>query len=384
MTINLDYLNLEWNILVIDDSKLNRAIIKKTLSELNMQVDEAVDGMDGLNALKKKKYDLVLVDIIMPKLDGFGFLAKFKDIIGSNFTPAILMTGSDDLNSKIKGLRIGADDFLLKPLNEKELTARVLSLLRLKSVYSELYEKNIQIKKELDIAKRIQQFIIPKNFSLVPYPRVSGCYLPIEDIGGDFYDCYSLPDEKYGFLIADVTGHGIPAALVMSMAKMIFSIYSSRYGSTHELFGSVNEQMTGLLLDTQYITAFFVIYDSKSKTLLYSNAGHTRALYYRAAKKQVVALDTKGFFIGLAKDTVYEEKKHPVEPGDKLLLYTDGISELKNYNGEEFGENRLAKFMSEHNTVTGDSFCKALLDEVKSFSPLENRLDDIAFLNIEF
>ncbi|TFH39762.1 MAG: response regulator, partial [Chrysiogenales bacterium] len=247
--MNLDYLNLEWHILVIDDSKLNRAIVKKTLSELNMKVDEAVDGVEGLNSLINNKYDLVLVDIIMPKMDGFGLLSRFKDIIGNNFIPVILMTGSDDLNSKIKGLRIGADDFLLKPLNEKELVARVLSLLRLKSVYSELYQKNLQIKKELIIAKRIQQFIIPKDFSQIIYPTVSGRYLPIDDICGDFFDCYQFPNNKIGFLIADVTGHGIPAALVMTMAKMIFSIYSSRYDSTRELFSSVNEQLHGLMLD---------------------------------------------------------------------------------------------------------------------------------------
>ncbi len=111
--MNLDYLNLEWNILAIDDSRLNRAIVKKTLTGLNMKVDEAVDGMEGLKALKNKKYDLVLVDIIMPNLDGFGFLSKFKEVVGDNFIPVILMTGSDDLNSKIKGLRIGADDFLV-------------------------------------------------------------------------------------------------------------------------------------------------------------------------------------------------------------------------------------------------------------------------------
>jgi serine phosphatase RsbU (regulator of sigma subunit) len=384
MPMNLDYLNLEWNILVVDDSKLSRAIIKKALSELNMKVDETVDGVEGLNALKNKKYDLVLVDIIMPKLDGFGFLAKFKDTVGNNFIPVILMTGSDDLNSKIKGLRIGADDFLLKPLNEKELVARVLSLLRLKSVHNELYERNLQLKKELEIAKRVQEFIIPKDFSQIKYPAVSGLYLPIEDIGGDFFDCYQLPDDKYGFLIADVTGHGIPAALVMTMAKMIFNIYSSRFNSTSELFSTVNFQLNGLLLDTQYITSFFVIYDNKTKTIHFSNAGHTRALYYRASKKKVLALDANGFFIGLSKNTIYEEKKLIVEPGDKLLLYTDGITEIKNYDGEEFGETRLAKFLSDKSAITGDRFCKSLLEEVESFTPLENRVDDIAFLNIEF
>lgn len=382
--MNLDYLNIEWNILVIDDSKLNRAIIKKTLSELNMHVDEANDGVDGLHALKTKKYDLVLVDIIMPKLDGFGFLAKFKDTVGTDFIPVILMTGSDDLNSKIKGLRIGADDFLLKPLNEKELVARVLSLLRLKSVYSELYERNQQIKKELDIAKRVQQFIIPKDFSQITYPSVSGRYLPIEDIGGDFFDCYQLPNDQYGFLIADVTGHGIPAALVMSMAKMIFSIYAPRFNSTSEMFTSVNIQMHGVLLDTQYITSFFVIYNNQTKTIHYSNAGHTRALYYRSSKKQVLALDAKGYFIGLSTDTKYEEKILSIEPGDKLLLYTDGITEIKNYDGEEFGEHRLAQYLSDKNYIKGDNFCNELLQNVQSFAPLENRVDDIAVLNIDF
>jgi serine phosphatase RsbU (regulator of sigma subunit) len=382
--MNLDYLNLDWNILVIDDSKLNRAIVKKTLSELNMKVDEASDGIEGLNALQNKKYDLVLVDIIMPKLDGFGFLSKFKDIVGTNFVPVILMTGSDDLNSKIKGLRIGADDFLIKPLNEKELVARVLSLLRLKSVHNELYERNLQLKKELEIAKRVQQFIIPKDFSQITYPLVSGHYHPIEDIGGDFFDCYPLPDGNYGFLIADVTGHGIPAALVMSMAKMIFSIYASRFASTSELFASVNEQMNGLLLDTQYITSFFVIYNIKTKTILYSNAGHTRALYFRANKKKVLALDTSGFFIGLASDSKYEEKTLQVEPGDRLLLYTDGITEIKNHNGDEFGENRLARFIVDNVNNKGDEFCNSLFKEIMSYAPHENRVDDIAFLNIEF
>jgi len=382
--MNFDYLNLEWNILAIDDSKLNRAIIKKTLTELNMKVDEAVDGIDGLNALKNKKYDLVLVDIIMPKLDGFGFLAKFKEVVGNNFIPVVLMTGSDDLNSKIKGLRIGADDFLLKPLNEKELVARVLSLLRLKSVHNELYERNLLLKKELEIAKRVQQFIIPKDFSQISYPTVCGRYLPIEDLGGDFYDCYQLSDDKYGFLIADVTGHGIPAALVMSMAKMMFSIYATRINSTSKLFATVNLQLSGLLLDSQFITAFFVIYDNKNNTISYSNAGHTRALYYRESKKKVVALDAKGFFIGISKDTTYEEKTLSIEPGDKLLLYTDGITEIKNYDGDEYGEQRLAKFIMNNSHNNGDNFCESLLNEVKSFAPLENRLDDVAFLNIDF
>jgi len=379
-----NYLNTSWNILAIDDSKLNRAIIKKTLAQINMNVDEAGDGMEGLHALKEKKYDLILVDIVMPKLDGFGFLAKFRDVTGTDFIPVILMTGSDDLNSKIKGLRIGADDFLLKPLNEKELVARVLSLLRLKSAHDELLEKNRLIQKELLAAQQIQKFIIPKDFSFIEYPRISGKYLPIEDIGGDYFDCYKLSETRSGFLIADVTGHGIPAALVMSMSKMIFSIYAPRFTSTSEYLSLINQEMMGLLLSDQYITSFYVIYDDETGKITFTNAGHTRTLYYRASSDKMLALDTFGLFVGISDLAKYEEKSLSVSPGDRLFLYTDGITEIKNSEKEEYGVNRLSKSIRINNGLHGDAFCQAVLDDVESFTALDKRDDDVAFLSVEF
>lgn len=382
--MSINYLNKQWRILVIDDSRLNRAIIKKVLSGIHMIVDEAIDGMQGLEILKKRSYDLVMVDIIMPKLDGFGFLSKFKESITKDFIPVILMTGSDDLNSKIKGLRIGADDFLLKPLNEKELVARVLSLLRLKSVYTELLDKNLQIKKELEAANRIQQYIIPKDFSHIKYPIISGFYLPIEDIGGDFFDCYVLSNNNIGFLIADVTGHGIPAALIMTMSKMLFSIYAPNYNSTKSLLSIVNSNIRSMLLDTQYITTFYVIYDQKSNKIRFTNAGHTWALYYRSCKNSVIALDTNGFFIGISDSTVFEEKEISVEKGDRLLLYTDGVTEIKNDTHDHFGEKRLAQFMIKNHNCSGNEFCTSLIRELDKFSPIKKRTDDIAYLYIEF
>jgi len=382
--MSLEYLKSNLKILAIDDSKLNRAIIKKTLKNLDLEVDEASDGEEGLEKLKHKEYDLILVDIIMPKLDGFGFLSAFKSIIGKKFIPVILMTGSDDLNSKIKGLRIGADDFLLKPLNEKELIARVLSLLRLKMTHNELFEKNQLIQKEMETAQRVQQYIIPKDFSHIPYPLISGRYLPIESIGGDYFDCYDLGDDHYGFLIADVTGHGIPAALVMTMSKMTFSLFAPQHKTTNTLLSAVNKEMKSLLLDYQYITSFYVIYDHKNKLIKFTNAGHTRALFYRAETEKMLALDTQGFFIGIAEDTVYEQKSIKVKKGDRLFLYTDGLTEIKNNNKEEYGDKNLASFIKNYPELNSDNFCDSLLQDIKNFTSLDNRDDDIAFLNIEF
>lgn len=382
--MNLDFLNEPRKVLAIDDSKMSRAIIINVLTQLNIQVDEARDGLEGLEAIQKNNYDLILVDLIMPNIDGFEFISRFRDITGESFIPIILMTGSDDLNSKIKGLTIGADDFLYKPLNEKELVARVLSLLRLKVVHMELYDKNQQIKKELEIAKRVQEFIIPKDFSQIDYPLITGIYLPIEDIGGDYFDCYELPDNKVGFIIADVTGHGIPAALVMTMSKMIFSIYAAQYPNPKELLSVVNWKMRGLLLDTQYITSFFVIFNRNTNTIHFSNAGHTRALFYRATSQKILALDTNGFFIGISDDQSYEEKSLRVQSGDKMLLYTDGVTEIKNSIGQEFGEKGLATFIRQNNTLRGRELCDALIRTLRHFTALEKRNDDIALLLLDF
>jgi serine phosphatase RsbU (regulator of sigma subunit) len=383
---NEEFLNKKqkWNILVIDDSKLSRAIVRKTLSQMNMSITEAHDGREGLDLLSKNHFDLILLDIIMPNLDGFGFLERFKELSKDEFIPVILMTGLDDLNSKIKGLNIGADDFLLKPVHEKELIARVQSLLRLKSAYFELYKKNQLIKKELESAKMIQQFVIPKDFSYIEYPAISGRYLPIDDIGGDFFDCYKLFDNDIGLIIADVTGHGIPAALVMTMLKMTLNVFTPFVDSTSNLLHRINKEMRGLLLDYQYISAFYAIYNSETNTISFSNAGHTRPLYYRKKTDRVLALDADGLFIGIKDDSEYEEKKIKVERGDSLFLYTDGITEIKNSGNEEFGETRLAALIKEKREITGDDFCEMLLNRIRDFSPLDERGDDIAFLNIEF
>jgi serine phosphatase RsbU (regulator of sigma subunit) len=372
-------------ILIVDDSKLNRAVIRKTLSELDMTLTECVDGEEALEHILTESFDLVLTDTVMPRMDGIELIKEIKQNKDLDFIPVILMTGNDSVDSKIMGLNIGADDFLQKPINQKELVARVYSLLRLKKMHDLLFEKNKLIENELEAAKKVQQFIIPENFDFIDYPKVSGFYKPMEDIGGDFYDCYNLPRGKKGFLIADVTGHGIPAALVVTMAKMIFNIYASQFLSTKELFTLVNNEVHDLLLTGQYLTSFYAIYDDNKKILRFSNAGHVLPLLYKKKSGKIFEIDTdKGFFIGIMKDCEYDQKAVKIEEGDRLFLYTDGLTELKNSEKEEYGIERLMKFIKKNATVSGDNFCKKLYNDAMSHSHKKIRNDDIAFLYIEF
>ena len=139
-----------------------------------------------------------------------------------------------------------------------------------------------------------------------------------------------------------------------------------------------------MMLDTQYITAFYLIYNNETHQLNYSNAGHTRALFYRTEKNQILALDTFGFFLGIMEDVDYEEKSITVEKGDRLFIYTDGITEAKNREGEEFGEMNLAKFIKSHHNLHGEEFCSLLMNSLSGFIRDQEVDDDIAFLNIEF
>jgi serine phosphatase RsbU (regulator of sigma subunit) len=371
-------------VLLIDDSKLNRKVIKDTLQELNMSITECCDGQEGLNLLNNNHFDIILVDTVMPVMDGLEFLKEIKNNGSKEFIPAILMTGNDDLNSKIKGLNIGADDFLQKPVNQKELIARVMSLLRLKKTHDLLYIKNQMIEKEMEAAKKVQEYIIPHDFSHIPYPVVTGKYVPMENIGGDFFDCYPLDNGSTGILIADVTGHGIPAALIVTMTKMIFNVYAGKYSSSAELLTKVNGDIKKMLLENQYITAFYCIYDKEKRILKFTNAGHVRPFFYRKRTGKIHLLDTNGFFIGILDEANYEQKSIKVEEGDRLLLVTDGVTELKNDERVDFGEQRLAKFFTDNINVGGNTFCDSLFSALLSHIKETERNDDIAYLNIEF
>jgi serine phosphatase RsbU (regulator of sigma subunit) len=371
-------------ILVIDDSKLNRAVLKNTLTELNMIVTECENGSQGLEEYNSNVYDLVLVDTVMPIMDGLAFIKTVKETKSNNFIPVILMTGNDDLNSKITGLNTGADDFLQKPVNQKELIARVQSLLRLKMAHALLYKKNLIIQKEMEAARKVQQFIIPDNFSYIKYPNITGRYFPMEDIGGDFFDCYPLPNGNVGILIADVTGHGIPAALIVTMTKMIFSIYAPQYKSTSALLAKVNTEIRKMLMDNQYITAFYLIYEAEKGIIRFTNAGHSRPMLYRSAAQKVITLDTSGFFIGIINDPQYEEKAIRINKDDRLFLFTDGITELKNVERKEYGEDNLAHFLMNNKEVHGAQFCEMLHKVLMTYSHKNTQTDDISYLNIEF
>ncbi len=253
----------------------------------------------------------------------------------------------------------------------------------LEKVMNSLKLRDEQIQKQLDMASVIQRSILPTRIDDWNELKFSVRYNAMEKIGGDFYDVFQLKDNKIGIMMSDVSGHGIPAALITAMAKISFGNAGSLYDSPKRIFQEVNKTIIDHMKTQDYLTCFMVAIDD-DYNVTYSNASHQKAIVMRSAGG-IEYLDTNGLFIGAleeARDT-YEEKTTKLEYGDRLILYTDGIPEAQNNARQEYSHERLERIIERSNELHGDDFADAILDDVKEFTGEIGAIDDISLLVIE-
>ncbi|MBN1760221.1 MAG: SpoIIE family protein phosphatase [Chitinispirillaceae bacterium] len=232
-----------------------------------------------------------------------------------------------------------------------------------KEVQYQLGRINSEIGEELETAQRIQEGLLPKELPELVNLESAAMYIPAGKVGGDLYDIIRTPRQKIAILIYDVSGHGIPAALIGAMAKMLFAHYIEKTDSPAEVFHHVNQQLCRFIKTEQYLTAFLGILDPVNNVLTYSRAGHVPPLVFHAGDGTVSRLDSKGFFIGhgaLLSIAEYGNDVIRLEPDDKLLFYTDGLTEGYNDNGTLYGGERLRKVF----TGCGTDEVHAVIDRV--------------------
>lgn len=254
----------------------------------------------------------------------------------------------------------------------------------LQQALGDLKDKDDLIQKQLEIAGNIQRSILPGKIDDWNELKFSVRYIAMEKIGGDFYDVYQLKDDRLGVLIADVSGHGIPAALVTSMAKISFGNASLQYDSPKRIFQDVNQNILEHVKTQDYLTGFFVTIDDEYN-VIYANASHQKAILIRNDEGRIELLDTNGLFIGAVEEAreTYEEMATKLNYGDRLVLYTDGIPEAVNENREEYSTDRLQDVVLKNRHLPMEDFTSYIIEDVQRFignSPVE---DDITLLVIE-
>jgi phosphoserine phosphatase RsbU/P len=256
--------------------------------------------------------------------------------------------------------------------------------IELQSALSDLKERDDLIQKQLDIAGTIQRGILPGKIDDWNELKFSVRYIAMEKIGGDFYDVFQLKGNKLGMLIADVSGHGIPAALVTTMAKIAFGNACVKYDSPRRIFQEVNQSLIDHVKTQDYLTCFFLSFDEEYN-LWYSNASHQKAILLRRDEGKIELLDTNGLFIGAieeARDT-YEEKSTRLNYNDRIILYTDGISEAVDEQRREYSIERLTDAVRKFRQLTLEDFTSAIIDDVQRYignTPVE---DDITLMVVE-
>jgi phosphoserine phosphatase RsbU/P len=236
-----------------------------------------------------------------------------------------------------------------------------------------------EIQKELEIARRIQTAILPGPYPDSPHFHVAARYVPMTSVAGDFYDFVVADQQHAGLLIADVSGHGVPAALIASMVKLAATSQRANATEPALLLSGLNSALCGNT-QQQFVTAAYVYLDAVSATLRYSAAAHPPMLLLRAGK--VVEVEENGLMLAVFSFATYSTVVHPLELGDRLLLYTDGILEAANAQGEEFGPQRLHTIVQESARLNAEEAADQIISSLNTWSKLQN--DDLTLLVCDY
>jgi len=277
-----------------------------------------------------------------------------------------------DMSEQIRSNRMNLEQMVADRTKEVDNTLK------------ELKEKDDQIQSQLYMAKTIQRSILPGDLSDWNELRFEVEYLAMEQIGGDFYDVFQLPDNRFGLCIADISGHGIPAALVTTMAKVSFGTACVKYSSPRRIFQEVNQNIIEQVKTQDYLTCFFIAIDEEYN-VTYANASHQKGILLRTEEGIIELLDTDGLFIGAIEDarSTYEEKLTKLNYGDRIILYTDGIPESVNVSGEAYSNERFESVILKNRNLPLKDFKHYILEDVQMFIGHSKVEDDITLIIIE-
>jgi sigma-B regulation protein RsbU (phosphoserine phosphatase) len=244
-------------------------------------------------------------------------------------------------------------------------------------------ERLFALNKELEIARGIQAQLLPQPIAPTSNLTIASRYVPATSVAGDFFDVLNNND-GLGVLIADVSGHGIPAALSASMVKVAVRAQMDRAADPAEVLHGMNSILCGNL-QGQFVSAGYLFLNPARNTLVYAGAGHPPLLVYRSCSRIVESLEENGFPLGIFPEGNYKAKSAPLENGDRCVLYTDGLLEAPCPSGEEFGLERLRSFMAENVTLPAQAFCDRLVQRLSEWSgPAQNAHDDLTIVVVDF
>jgi len=368
-------------ILVVDDNPVNLQLLVRTLDGQGHRLLAARSGTAALEIARRAQPDLILLDVIMPDMSGFDVCQRLRSEPATQNSLVIFLTALDGVNDKLTGLGFGAVDYVTKPIEPAEVLARVHTHLTRRHLEREVRKSRDQLDRELASAAAMQRLLLPATLPTGSAVRFAAHYKTSRHAGGDYYDVVSLGDGRYGFLVADVSGHGAPAAIVMSMIRAVFHACRGPMEDPAELLHHLNGHFEFLRGGNVFATAIYGVLDPAARSVSLACAGHPPPLLLRHGAASVMACDATMPLL-FADLPVGARTEHRLEPGDRLLLFTDGIAERQSPAGELYEVDRLVSALARTAADDPDRAVQLLVEDVEDFASGQEANDDQTLLLI--
>jgi serine phosphatase RsbU (regulator of sigma subunit) len=400
-------------ILVVDDTPTNIQVLMETLKH-DYRIVAAVNGERALQlAASDPPPDIILLDVMMPEMDGYEVCARLKADAKTRDIPIIFITAMSDARDETKGLELGAVDYITKPISPPVVLARVKSHLELKQAREILKNQNVileqrveartkevlelqqvefdlraakeKIENELNIAAQIQNSILPSKFPAYPDHNEFELFAlmqPARYIGGDFYDFFFVDDNTLSLVVADVSDKGVPAALFMMVSRTLINSLAVDNRSPSVVLEKANNIMCQNNESGMFVTVFLAFYDVSSGKLTATNAGHSASLIIDPDGACREWATTHGAALGFMEDLPYKEETMDLGVGQTLFLYTDGVTEAMSPGKELFGLDKLRDLLKRKHDLKLDRLCTDIETSLSEFQE-GNQFDDITMLALK-
>lgn len=394
----MDLTEKQRTILIVDDSEAIRILLKAYLRDGGYRVIEAVNGEKGLEICQQHPVDLILLDIAMPGMDGFAVCETLQGETRLRAIPVIMLSAREDMASKMRAFKLGAVDYITKPVGKGELLARIhthLAISRLtislQNANRELLAQQQLLRQGLHAAADLQKHLLPRSVPDCKELRFASYFQPCEEVGGDIYNIQRLDSDYLAIYILDVSGHGFPAAMMTALATQALSGFSAitkkpgaegkveRIVAPGEVIWELNKEFPMARFNC-YMTIVYLLFNTRNNTFRYCCAGHPPVIHMTNEGK-ITPLDTGGPPAGM--DGHWNEGEGCLNSGDRLFFYTDGLTEYRNEKGELYGAERFLDSMAGGRELPLKEAARYIIGELKQFGGQRDGDDDMTLLVVE-
>ena len=367
-------------VLIVDDTPENIQVLMGTLKD-QYAIVAAINGEKALKmAVAEPRPDLILLDIMMPGMDGFEVCRRLKADPGTRDIPVIFLSALDDTADKVKGFAEGAVDYISKPFQPEEVHVRVNTHLTINRLNREVQRQRDQLERELKVVSGLQRGLLPGRLPEISAMKLAVHYETSRYAGGDYYDVVELPNHSYGFLVADAEGHSAPAAVMMAMTCALFRSCPEMHAQPDKVIDFINRNL-GNVNRESFVTAIYAVYDATNRQVRIARAGHPLPILFRPAEGKARELACKGVFVmGMDRYKHIPTTEIFLEPGDRLLFYTDGVTERFNPRDETYGEERLCRMMERPHVDNPRALLNSIIQDLAHFAGERPADDDQAML----